>query len=146
MVDCLALPTAKLGSTVGLHDLTVSFQKSRPLSVLLFCPVMLLVRPQEGCEVMRSACLSVCLSVLSHISTRRPTLAGRTARRHVLPMGVGPFAFRYQGNGATPRQYIDITRKAIDWATTLPLSFLYNETLQQTFRHLLSKLSERRQI
>ena len=36
-------------------------------------------------------------------------------------MGVGPFAFRYQGNGATPCQYIDTNRKAIDCATTLPL-------------------------
>ena len=65
-------------------------------------------------------------------------------------MGVGPFAFRYQGNGAIPCQYIDTTRKAIDCATTfttLPLTvFLYNETLQQTFRHLLSKLSKRGQI
>jgi len=33
----------------------------------------------------------------------------------VLPMGVGPFALRYQGNGATSCQYIDTTRKAIDW-------------------------------
>jgi len=36
-------------------------------------------------------------------------------------MGVGPFAIRYQGNGATPCQYIDTTAKAIDCATTLPL-------------------------
>jgi len=28
-------------------------------------------------------------------------------------MRVGPFAFRYQENGATPSQYIDTTRKAI---------------------------------
>ena len=54
---------------------------------------------------------------------------------------VGPFAFRYQGNGATPWQHIDTTRKAIDCPTTLP--FLYNETLQQTFRPLLLKLSKR---
>ena len=26
---------------------------------------------------------------------------------HVLPVGVGPLAFRYQGNGAAPCQYID---------------------------------------
>jgi len=64
----------------------------------------------------------------------------------VLPMWVGPFAFRYQGNGATPCKYIDTTRKAIDCATTLPLRFLYNKTLQQTFRPLLLKLSKRRQI
>ena len=61
-------------------------------------------------------------------------------------MRVGPFAFRYQGNGATPCQCIDTTRKAIDCATTLPWEFLYNETLEQTFRHVLSKFSTRRQI
>jgi len=37
-------------------------------------------------------------------------------------MRAGPFAFRYQVNGATPCQYIDTTRKAIDCATTLPLT------------------------
>ena len=61
-------------------------------------------------------------------------------------MQVGRFVFRYQGNGATPCQYLDTTRKAIDCATTLSLTFLYTETLQQTFRPLLSKLSKRRQI
>jgi len=84
------------------------------------------------------------------ITTRRPASADKTARRQfqatgqpvsrtqardamtsrllrceatqVLQMRVGPFAFRYQGNGAaTPCQYIDTTRKAIDCATTLPL-------------------------
>jgi len=40
-------------------------------------------------------------------------------------MRVGPFAFRYQGNGAIPCQYIDTTRKAIDCATTLPLTSFY---------------------
>jgi len=36
------------------------------------------------------------------IITRRPASADSTARRHVLPMGVCPFPFRYQGNWATP--------------------------------------------
>jgi len=40
----------------------------------------------------------------------------------VLPMRVGPFAFRYQGNWAIPCQYIDTTGKAIDCATTLLLT------------------------
>jgi len=54
---------------------------------------------------------------------------------------------RYQGNGATPCQYIDTTRKAILIALQLcRWQFLYNETLQQTFRPLLSKLSKIRQI
>ena len=45
-----------------------------------------------------------------------------------------------------PCQYIDTTRKPIDCATGLPLTLLYNETLQQTFRPVLSKLFKRRQI
>jgi len=54
----------------------------------------------------------------------------------MLPMRVGPFAFRYQGNGATPSQYLDDTRKAIDCATTLPLSFW--ATVCKTVRPKLS--------
>jgi len=42
-------------------------------------------------------------------------------------MRAGPFAFRYQGNGATPCQYIDTTRKAIDCATALPLTAFISE-------------------
>jgi len=47
-------------------------------------------------------------------------------------LGVGANIFR--GKGSSPCQYIDTTRNAIDCATTLPPTFLYNETLQQTFR------------
>jgi len=43
---------------------------------------------------------------------------GEGCATQVLPIGVGPFAFRYQGNGAIPCQYVDTTRKAIDCATT----------------------------
>jgi len=39
-------------------------------------------------------------------------------------MGVGHFAFRYQGNGATPCQYIDTSRKPIDCAITLLLTVI----------------------
>ena len=49
-------------------------------------------------------------------------LWGKMCATQVLPIRVGPFAFRYQGNGATPCQYIDTSRKAIDCATTLPLA------------------------
>jgi len=53
----------------------------------------------------------------------------RSVATHVLPMGVGPFAFRYQGNGATLCQYIDTTGKAIDYATTLPLTvYIHRES------------------
>jgi len=53
---------------------------------------------------------------------------------------------KFQGKGSYSCQHIDTTRKAIDCDTTLLPTFLYNETLQQTFRPLLSKLSKRRQI
>jgi len=43
-------------------------------------------------------------------------------------MRVGPFAFRYQGNGATPCQYIDTTRKALIALQLCRWQFLYNET------------------
>ena len=66
--------------------------------------------------------MSVTASPLYKCHTRRPASADRTARRYVLQMGVGTFAFRYQENEATPCQYIDITRKAIDCATTLLLT------------------------
>jgi len=51
-------------------------------------------------------------------------LTGQRAAIFRLPMGVSPFAFRYQGNGAAPCQYIGTTRKAIDCATNLPLRVL----------------------
>ena len=51
----------------------------------------------------------------------------------VLPIRVGPFTFRYQGNGATPRQLIDTTRKAIDCATTLPLTVFIMKLCSRLF-------------
>jgi len=54
--------------------------------------------------------------------------------------GVGQFEPRFQGKGLSPCHYIDTIRKAVDCATTLPLTVLYNETLQQTSRPLLSKV------
>jgi len=59
---------------------------------------------------------------LFSISLTAAALWGEVCATHVLPIGVGPFAFRYQGNGATPCQYVDTTRKTIDCATTLPLT------------------------
>ena len=53
---------------------------------------------------------------------RLPHYDAKCVQRTRFQWGVGPFAFRYQGNGATPCQYIDTTRKAIDCATTLPLT------------------------
>jgi len=50
------------------------------------------------------------------MTSRLPRYEAKCATQ-VLPMGVAPFAFRYQGNAATPYQYIDTTRKAIDCAT-----------------------------
>ena len=74
------------------------------------------------------------------MASRLPRYEAKCVQRRCFQYG-SVFAFRYQGNGATPCQYIDTTRKAIDCATTLPLRvYLYNEILQETFRPLLSKL------
>jgi len=55
------------------------------------------------------------------MTSRLPRYEAKCATQ-VLPMRVGPFAYRYQGNGATPCQYVDTTRKAINCATTSPLT------------------------
>ena len=70
------------------------------------------------------------------------------ACQNSLPSGGGRSlgGAKISGERVVPCQYIDTTRKAIDCATTLPLNFVYDETLQQAFRPLLSKLSKTRQI
>jgi len=55
------------------------------------------------------------------MTSRLPRYKAKCGATQVLPMRVVPFAFRYQGNRATPCQYIDTTRKAIDCASTLRL-------------------------
>jgi len=63
----------------------------------------------QASDAMTSRLLRCC-------AMRRSVCNAGASNAHVLP-----FVFRYQGNGATPCQYIDTTRKAIDCATTLPL-------------------------
>jgi len=58
----------------------------------------------------------------SNASVRLPHYEVKCVERMRFQWGVGPFACRYQGYAATPCQYIDTTRKAIDCATTLPLT------------------------
>jgi len=55
-------------------------------------------------------------------SGRLPRYEAKYVKRTRFQWRVSPFAFRYQGNGATPCQYIDTTRKVIDCATTVPLT------------------------
>ena len=63
--------------------------------------------------------------------------------QNLLPSGGGrSLGAKISGERVVPCQHIDTTRKAIVSATTLLPTFLYNETLQQTFRPLLSKLSK----
>jgi len=47
-------------------------------------------------------------------------------------MGVGPFAFRYQGNGATPANILIPFERQLIALQLCHWQFLYNETLQQT--------------
>jgi len=61
-------------------------------------------------------------------------------------MRVGPFAFRYQGNGAAAANILIRLERQLIALQHCRWEFLYNEILQQTFRPLLSKLPKRRQI
>jgi len=58
----------------------------------------------------------------SDASGRLPRYEAKCVQRMRFQWAIDPFACRYRGIGATPCQYIDTTRKAIDCATTLPLT------------------------
>ena len=49
-------------------------------------------------------------------------LQGKMCQNSLPSGGVGQFEPRFQGKGSSPCQYIDTTRKAIDCATTMPLT------------------------
>jgi len=59
-------------------------------------------------------------------------------------LGVGAFACRHQGNRATPAHMLIPLERQLIALQLCRWQFLYNETLQQTSRSLLSKLYERR--
>jgi len=84
----------------------------------------------------------------SDASGRLPRYEAKCAHcaTHVLPMGVSPFAIRYQGNGAIPANILMPLERQLIALQLCRREFLYNETLQQTSPPLLSKMSERRQI
>jgi len=91
------------------------------------------------------ACVEFLLSVIEllFLSLAAEALQGKMCQNW-LPSGGGRSLGAKISGGKGRPPAIDTTRKAIDCVTTLPLT--YNETLQQTFRPLLSKLSKRRQI
>jgi len=49
-------------------------------------------------------------------------LQGKSVKTRCPQEGVGHLEQRFQGEGVVPCQYIDTIRKAIDCATTLPLT------------------------
>ena len=108
-----------MGAGAGLYMCDVVVKSSRSLSHLLM-----------------SSCLSLTVEALQ----------GKMCQNSLFSGGVGEFEPRFQVKGSSPCQYIDTTRKAMDCGTTLLLTVSYDETLQQTFRPLLSKLYERRRI
>jgi len=58
-------------------------------------------------------------------------------------MPVSPFAFRYQGNGATtPANILIPLERQLIALQLCRWEFLYNETFQQTFRPLLLSVME----
>jgi len=70
-------------------------------------------------------------------------LWGEVCAMQVLPMRAGPFAFRYHGNGATPSQYIDTTRKAIDCSTTLMLRFFMQWNFAADFSSFIVEIVQK---
>jgi len=82
---------------------------------------------------------------LLFLSLTVEALQGKMCQNSLPPGGGGSVSAKISGGRVVHCQYIDTTRKAIDCATTLPLTVLYNETLQQILHPLLSKLSQRRQ-
>ena len=76
---------------------------------------------------------------LLFLSLAVEALRGKSCQNS-LPSGGGrSLKAKISGGVVALYQYIDTTGKAIDRA-------IYNETVQQTFRRLLSKLSKRREI
>jgi len=57
--------------------------------------------------------------------------------------GVGPFAFIYQGNGATSCQYIDTTRKAIDCTTTFLLTIFIQWNFAADFSSFIVEIVQK---
>jgi len=67
----------------------------------------------------------------------------------VLPMGVGrsvPLRSDIKGTNLPPANILIPLERQLIVLQLRRWQFLYNETLQQTFRPLLSKVSKRRQI
>jgi len=77
----------------------------------------------------------------SDASGRLPRYEAKCVQRTLFQWRVGPFACRYQGNGATPCQYIDTTRKVItDCATTMPLTVFISWNLAADFSSFIVKI------
>jgi len=99
---------------------------------------------ESGCG--ERVTLSDCRPVRSHISTRRPASADRTARRHVLPMGSVLWRLDIKGRELPPANILIPFERQLIALQLCRWQLLYNEILHQTSRPLLWKLSERRQF
>jgi len=73
-------------------------------------------------------------------STSRPASTDRTAHRQVLPMGDGPFHSDIKGTELPPANILIPLERQLIVLQLCRWQFLYNETLHQTSRPLLSKL------
>jgi len=60
-----------------------------------------------------------------------------------LQEGVGHLEPRFQGEGVIPCQYIDATRKAIDCATTLPLTFFIQRNFAAYILSFIVKIAHK---
>jgi len=73
-------------------------------------------------------------------------LQGKIVKTRCLQEGVGHLEPRFRGKGRPPANILIPLERQLIALQLCRLQFLYNETLQHTFRPELSKLSKRRQI
>jgi len=73
-------------------------------------------------------------------------LQGKMCQNSVPSGGTGHLEPRFQGKGSPPDNILIPLERQLIALQLCCRQFLYNETLQQTFRPVLSKLFKRRQI
>jgi len=76
----------------------------------------------------------------SDASGRLPRYEAKCVKRTRFQWGSVPLRADIKETELPLPKIIDTTRKAIDCATTLPLTVLYNETLQQNFSSFIVEI------
>jgi len=80
------------------------------------------------------------------MTSRLPRYEAKCVQRRCLQCGSVPLRSDIKGTELPPANILIPLERQLIALQLCRWEFLYNETLQQTFRPLLSKLSKRRQI